>query len=160
MWKCCWVPQGSILGLIMFLLYINELVYIVPAADFTIYADDTSLLVYYKNQDQINKCTDALEKISTWFFENSLSLNTSQTYCVQFRKRQKNLIYIYNYTCKFFSKMTNFYENYLFHSRNNLLSICQNFLGSFIFGIQKLYLKNRRQFNLQYFASCSFTNCY
>lgn len=39
------VPQGSILGTIRFILYINELDNFVPAADITIIADDISLII-------------------------------------------------------------------------------------------------------------------
>lgn len=84
------VPQGSILGPILFLLYINELDTITSDAKFTIYADDTSLIVSNKSNDILElTCNDVLSKLNSWFALNSLYFNVNKTEFVRFHNRQK-----------------------------------------------------------------------
>jgi len=75
----CGVPQGSILGPILFLIYINDIEN-VTSLNLLSFADDTT--VYSSNPD-INKLTEymniELYKLSDWFFANKLSLNVGKT---------------------------------------------------------------------------------
>lgn len=85
------VPQGSILGPLLFLLYINDL----PAASdlkSVMYADDTSLLLKGKDLAylSINLNRD-LEGINDYFKANKLKLNTKKTKMVCFRKKSQNV---------------------------------------------------------------------
>ena len=70
------VPQGSILGPILFLVHINELQFASDLLDSIMFADDTNLL--YPNKD-INtvfiKVNNELQKINEWFISNKLSVN-------------------------------------------------------------------------------------
>ena len=68
-----WVPQGSILGLLLFLIYINDLSDNLSSNP-KLFADDTSLfsVVHHISQSGINLNND-LEKISNWAFQWTMS---------------------------------------------------------------------------------------
>ena len=84
------VPQGSILGPLLFLIFINDLPNIAPEALFTLFADDTVLTISGKNIVEITRIMQmVLDRIYEWCTENKLSLNTSKTEYVIFGSKQK-----------------------------------------------------------------------
>ena len=71
----CGVPKGSILGPLLFLLYINDMPQAVDC-DLFLHADNTYLLYQHKNLDQINKeLTKNSCNICDWFVDNKLSIH-------------------------------------------------------------------------------------
>ena len=73
------VPQGSVLGPFLFLVYINDLP-LCSKINTTLYADDTVLICSDKNINSLNlKTNEEPEKINLWFLSNKLSLNLSKT---------------------------------------------------------------------------------
>jgi hypothetical protein len=86
------VPQGSILGPILFLLYVNDLPYVSSVFHAVLYADDTTLSVSGDSYDELsNVCNVELEKINEWMISNRLSLNVEKTYSMLFSNRLQNL---------------------------------------------------------------------
>ena len=76
----CGVPQGSILGPLLFLLYINDIVFSSNVCKFTLFADDTSLFFSHKNKIEGAKILNAeLSKIAEWLAANKLSLNVKKS---------------------------------------------------------------------------------
>lgn len=80
------VPQGSILGPFLFLVYINDLPNLVQDKhDIVLFADDTSLIFKVKRQENnFDVVNDALSTIVDWFTANNLLLNAKKTKCIKF----------------------------------------------------------------------------
>jgi hypothetical protein len=87
----CGVPQGSILGPLLFLLYINDLPTSSPSSSFIIFADDTNIIFSHEDpltlESLINK---ELNNISNWFKLNKLSLNIDKTNFMIFKNKHSN----------------------------------------------------------------------
>lgn len=86
------IAQGSILGPILFVIYLNDLCRIEDNFLITNFADDTNLLVPGLDIQSVTlNSHDALEKTSRWFMENKLMINKNKTNLILFKTKNKNL---------------------------------------------------------------------
>ena len=85
----CGVPQGSVLGPLLFIIYINDICNSSDIISFCLFADDTSLLYNHQNVDiAIHNLNIELVKINNWLLSNKLSINLLKTNYIIFCARQ------------------------------------------------------------------------
>ena len=88
----CGVPQESILGPLLFILYVNDLPKVCSKTQVILYADDTAILCKGKNIAQIqNTLNSEMSLCSDWFTQNKLHLNVSKTKSMLFGTSQRLL---------------------------------------------------------------------
>ena len=88
----CGVPQGSILGPLLFLLYINDLTTVTTTSLSVLFADDTYIFLSGKNlQSMSMTLNQQLTAIYEWLCCNKLSLNVLKTHYMIFTPQNKKV---------------------------------------------------------------------
>ena len=86
----CGVPQGSVIGPLFFILYVNDIQFAVGGASTQLYADDTVIYVKGRNKEEaVAKLQPALDEFAMWCKANKLTLNAAKTKLMIFGTRYR-----------------------------------------------------------------------
>lgn len=139
----CGVPQGSILGPLLFLIYINDL----PQAikhQCVLFADDTTVIIESKNpQDYDTIINESLNDITKWLDINKLRINVMKTNVLRFKtwkSKHINLNIAYDGTMIEHVNSARFLGVFLDEHltwKNHIENIC-NKINKFVFALRKV----------------------
>ena len=93
----CVVPQGSILGLLLFLVYINDLCNVSKDLELKLSADDTNIFYSHNDASNLMEVVNLeLKNITCSFNTNKLSTNVKKSNFVIFRQNRQTVDLAFN----------------------------------------------------------------
>ena len=93
----CSVPQGSILGPLLFLICVNDFSSCITKGKTTMFADDTNLFFSENCNERVFQGANVeLKSVDNWLTANKLSLNINKTNCIVFRVANSLMNILFN----------------------------------------------------------------
>lgn len=90
------VPQGSVLGPLLFSIFINDVATIFNDCNFLLYADDVKIFKSVSNSASCSALQRAISSFSHWCSCNKLLINTSKTKVMTYTRKTDNILFPYN----------------------------------------------------------------
>ena len=85
------VPQGSILGPLLFCVFVNDLLSVLAKCKMMLYADNTIVYFGDRSKDKVEEIlTNEFDMVATWVQQNGLSMNLEKTQCTCLARRRKS----------------------------------------------------------------------
>lgn len=98
--ECCvpssGVPQGSILGPILFGIFVDDIKYQIQYSEFQLYADDLKLFRVVQNAYDQQLLQMDIDSVSNWCKANSMDLNTNKSLHIKFSRKRTKFDSCYN----------------------------------------------------------------
>ena len=96
------MPQGSVLGPLLFLIYINDLAgeMLSTSSSITMYADDLLLHRVISSSDDYELLQNEINTLAKWFDRNNLTLNASKCKCMLDSEEDQYHFIPSNYICR------------------------------------------------------------
>lgn len=91
------VPQGSHLGPLLFLLFINDLCDVLEGCEFLLYADDLKIFSRVKSMDDCTLLQNNLDKVAKWCTDNGMELNARKCEVISFKRNKPNESLVFDY---------------------------------------------------------------
>ena len=86
------VPQGSVLGPLLFNIYINDIFLLLNETEICNYGDDITIYCSYKELQEVTpRLENDTTKLSNWFTENLMKLNEEKCHLLIFHEEDRNL---------------------------------------------------------------------
>jgi hypothetical protein len=89
------IPQGSVLGPLLFNIFMNDLCYVINYSKYLLFTDDIKIFHVIKSPNDCNRLQSDIDFVQGWCTANFMKLNINKTRVIFFSRKTNTLIYDY-----------------------------------------------------------------